>query len=349
MLVKYIKHALSIPYKACCFIEITDLTPNEVKNEIFITHNYDSPNLNVGRQHNPKNSKKPTTVYITSSSSLKKFKSSSKGNSLAFDLILAPPCSPKSLVRRGNGNLSYQNSNDSYGILVSEEEMHLSVTNSPKCKTRDDIENKLRLAEEKRKSIEHQLKEQWKEKETRIKEMAAQSKEATLLAKVKIDDKMKHTEEKRSSQIRAIQDKLKLHEQHVMDVCQASENFGKVVKEKLDKRIQSAQNNRTSVIQSLIERLKEHEQKVEEVKRQNDEMRQEMDHKMKLKMASAITNREEQLSNIRLRIKEHVDHVEEVRSKNSKSMELQSSFHEDTNGQLENHHSSHLDQNGYHH
>jgi len=184
----------------------------------------------------------------------------------------------------------------------------------------EDIVNKLKVAEERRKSLEAQKLGQWQEKERHIEMLRDKrnSLEVSLqeTTREQLEKKMEAFKENRDSYIRAIQDKQR---EHVIRVeTKRKLSLGSpVMKDKLEsiqKKIASAKESREQQIAALQERLREHDKHVAEVRKQMEGKNlDELKEKLESKLKTAEEKRETILKEIQERLSEHDRRVAEVR------------------------------------
>ncbi|XP_005098533.1 stathmin isoform X5 [Aplysia californica] len=173
-----------------------------------------------------------------------------KHGSISFDVILKPATSPP--TPKPNSPIS-----------VKKREL-----------SQEQIENKLKKAEERRSMIEAERLEQIaRERQKAIEVMnkaQCESELFSLKTKEKLRRSMEIRRENRETQIRALQDRLREHASHINEVCTASENRGPStdeLQEQLVQKMENALKNREEQLRSLQERLAEHESRIKEVQK----------------------------------------------------------------------------------
>jgi len=188
----------------------------------------------------------------------------------------------------------------------------------------EDIENKLKAAEERRQSIELQKLSFVTEKLSHLNEVNKKKEEYNhnFMQSVKesLDQKLEQRKENRETHLKSVQEKAREIIERV-DVKRSIEPVDNK-EEKLqaiNKKLMTAHEQRVSILNSLQERLKEHDKHILEMKKQMEEQMEEqtenLREKSNKKIEVAQAKREAMLKEIQEKIKEHERHVENVRQK----------------------------------
>jgi len=189
----------------------------------------------------------------------------------------------------------------------------------------EEIENKLKAAEERRLKMESEKVSALKEKEAHILEMRDKKNECDEIFKVStresLDKKMASFNENRENIIRSIQDKQREHVTLVEKIRKQSLGFDSNKEELLlqyNKKMESATEARESQIADLRKRLQEREEHAAEVRAlkeaqtsspQSRELREKLDAKLK----KAEENRNVIFKELQDKLQEHERRISEVR------------------------------------
>ncbi|XP_005098525.1 stathmin-3 isoform X2 [Aplysia californica] len=225
-----------------------------------------------------------------------------KHGSISFDVILKPATSPP--TPKPNSPIS-----------VKKREL-----------SQEQIENKLKKAEERRSMIEAERLEQIaRERQKAIEVMnkaQCESELFSLKTKEKLRRSMEIRRENRETQIRALQDRLREHSQRVNEVQKAGEEMVKEFEEKseikLSQKMSTYEENRQNQLKSMLAKLKEHASHINEVCTASENRgpsTDELQEQLVQKMENALKNREEQLRSLQERLAEHESRIKEVQKK----------------------------------
>ncbi|XP_055885816.1 stathmin-like isoform X3 [Biomphalaria glabrata] len=140
--------------------------------------------------------------------------------------------------------------------------------------SQEQLENKLKKAEERRSLIEQERMEQLAKERQKAIEVVTKAQSENEQFSKKTQEKLRRSmeirRENRETQIRALQERLREHANHINEVCQASENRGPStddLQEQLVQKMENALKNREEQLRNLQERLAEHENRIKEVQR----------------------------------------------------------------------------------
>lgn len=185
----------------------------------------------------------------------------------------------------------------------------------------EDIENKLKVAEERRKTLEAQKINNAKERLSHVIELRGKriEEEVTKIETTRqsLEKKMESFKENRETHIKAIQEKQKEHVIKVEAKRKLSLESCLPAKEKLDSiqmKIASAAESRDAKFAALQERLRDHDKHVADVRKQMEDTQESNELKIKLeaKLKHAQENRDLIVKEIQERQKEHGTKVAEV-------------------------------------
>ncbi|XP_054712438.1 golgin subfamily A member 6-like protein 1 [Uloborus diversus] len=211
-----------------------------------------------------------------------------------------------------------------YELVLSEpalESPKLTAHSPPKANLSiEDIENKLKAAEERRQSVELQKLSFVCEQLNHLNEVKGKREEFDSQFKTAVrenlEQKLEAMKENRETHIKTIKEKardvvLKVDEKRkIIDSPAKEEKL-----EAINKKLMVAQEQREAFLNSLQERLKEHDKHIMEVKKQMEEQTENLREKSIKKLEVAQVKRETLLKEIQEKMKEHERHIEEVRQK----------------------------------
>lgn len=186
----------------------------------------------------------------------------------------------------------------------------------------EDIENKLKAAEERRLILENQKVSQLIEKRSRLNEVNQKKQEYNAnfmqTAKVTLEQRTEAYKEKREAHLKSIQEKLKEHGLHVDEVRKLleSNNSSDEIMQAIQKKLDNAAEAREAQINALQERLKEHDKHVADVKKQFDEQVSGLRDRLNNKLKIAQEKRDSIMNEIQEKLQSHRKHVMEVRQLN---------------------------------
>ncbi|XP_035215486.1 myosin heavy chain, cardiac muscle isoform-like isoform X2 [Stegodyphus dumicola] len=185
----------------------------------------------------------------------------------------------------------------------------------------EDIEKKLRAAEERRQSIELQKINLVTEKLNHLETVKVKKEEVNhnfmQSAKENLEQKLECMKENRETHIKNIQEKAREIVQKVDEKRKAGDSPDREEKlEAINKKLVVAQEQREALLASLQERLKEHDKHILEVKKQMEEQTENLREKSIKKLEIAQAKREALMKEIQEKIKEHKAHILRVRQMN---------------------------------
>jgi len=163
-----------------------------------------------------------------------------------------------------------------YEVILAEPSVAAAVPKLPvapaKIVSAEEIEEKLKAAEERRLQLEAKKMAEWNAKQAKIEE-ASRKKEVlnhTFASQTKetLEAKMEQYEEKREAIITDMKEKLKIHAQEIEKTRQTLESKKDEERKALEEKLKQAEFIRDENIKKKLERLKEHERRAEMV-RQN--------------------------------------------------------------------------------
>ncbi|KAG8331981.1 Belongs to the stathmin [Homalodisca vitripennis] len=207
----------------------------------------------------------------------------SKGG-LKFDVILADPAATPPAPKR---------------------------TQSPtRTKSVENIEEKLKAAEERRLSLEASKIASIAAKLAKIEEASKKKDEQTSVfitqTKEALDQKMETHVEKRDAYISAFKTKLKDHWDSVEKTRQMLEKQTLELRKEVEEKLQTASAQRDEVLKNTVDRLKEHEEQVKKVRAINKEKFASLESQIQTKLEQAeqrrVTKEKEQLEKLKSQV-----------------------------------------------
>ncbi|XP_037958673.1 stathmin isoform X2 [Teleopsis dalmanni] len=164
----------------------------------------------------------------------------------------------------------------SYEVILAEPAPNVAVPKRPvtpgKNVSAEEIEQKLKAAEERRISLEQKKMADLTNKLAKIEEATRKKDEIANefinQTKEQLESKMEHHVEKREAIISDLKEKLKIHSQEIEKTREQLEQQKISEKVAIEEKLKSAQSLRDDYIKKMLERLKEHERRAELV-RQN--------------------------------------------------------------------------------
>uniref|UniRef100_A0A0B7AQT6 Stathmin n=1 Tax=Arion vulgaris TaxID=1028688 RepID=A0A0B7AQT6_9EUPU len=192
--------------------------------------------------------------------------------------------------------------------------------------SQEQIENKLKRAEERRSLIEQEKLEQLAKERQKVIEVVTKAQSASEQFSKKTKEKLRRSmeirQENRESQIRALQDRLREHSMKVQEVQRAGEDmvrsFEAKSEMKLSQKMEAYEENRQSQLKCMLAKLQEHAYHINEVCQASENrgaQTEELQEQLVLKMETALRNREDQLKALQERLAEHENRVKEVQRK----------------------------------
>ncbi|XP_023159358.1 stathmin isoform X3 [Ceratitis capitata] len=164
----------------------------------------------------------------------------------------------------------------SYEVILAEPAPNVVVPKRPvtpgKNVSAEEIEQKLKAAEERRISLEQKKMADLSYKLSKIEEATRKKDEITNefinQTKEKLETKIEQHVEKREAIISDMKEKLKIHSQEIEKTREQLEQQKSIEKVAIEEKLKTAQTLRDENIKKMLERLKEHERRAEVV-RQN--------------------------------------------------------------------------------
>lgn len=222
----------------------------------------------------------------------------SKGG-LKYELVLADPCT-ESPVRKPSSS-------------------------PPKSISAEDIQKKLKEAEERRQSLEAQKLNQLNEKLSRLAEvnqkregLEEEFQEATRLS---YEKKIEAFKENREAHIKSIQEKQREHVSRVEEVRRSLDAQTQEMLASIQKKIENASEAREAQIAALQERLRNHDKHIVDVRKQLEDLVDEKREKIQKKLETAQENRAAIYRELQVKLQEKEKHAEEVRQNKTQSSE----------------------------
>jgi len=222
-------------------------------------------------------------------------------------------------AERSRGGMAYE-------VILSQPAMETPPRPRPSSPPKqpiaiEDIETKLKAAEERRQSVGVQRKSQLEAKWSHIEEVNQKRQEFNnnfmQQAREQLEKRLELTNENREQILTQLRSKLKEHDDKVNDVRKSIEQQKEEMKENFEKKMSTVLENRDDMINKLVQKLKEHEDRVAEVRKQQEEKIAQLGEKIEKKLGLAQENRDQQLAKKLETLKEHEKHVEMVRQKSS--------------------------------
>ncbi|XP_037958672.1 stathmin isoform X1 [Teleopsis dalmanni] len=196
----------------------------------------------------------------------------------------------------------------SYEVILAEPAPNVAVPKRPvtpgKNVSAEEIEQKLKAAEERRISLEQKKMADLTNKLAKIEEATRKKDEIANefinQTKEQLESKMEHHVEKREAIISDLKEKLKIHSQEIEKTREQLEQQKISEKVAIEEKLKSAQSLRDDYIKKMLERLKEHNtNKIAEIKNQIDQLEsQKIEEKTRIienKLYTAEQNREKEL------------------------------------------------------
>lgn len=214
-----------------------------------------------------------------------------------------------------------------YEVILAEPAVNVTLPKLPvtpgKAVSAEEIEEKLKAAEERRLSLEAKKMADWSAKMAKIEEASRKKDEMDQLfkthAKELLDTKMEQYEEKREQQITEIKEKLKMHAAEIEKTRHSLEHTkSEELKTQLEDKLRIAATLRDDKIKKILDRLKEHNtDKLNEVRATVDLLEsQKSEEKTRIienKLSTAEQNREKEIQKKLDLIRKHERRAEIVR------------------------------------
>ncbi|XP_055709214.1 uncharacterized protein LOC129805362 isoform X1 [Phlebotomus papatasi] len=214
----------------------------------------------------------------------------------------------------------------SYEVILAEPSITSSVqitkrptTPGKKELSAEEIEEKLKAAEERRLSLEAKKIAEWNAKMAKIEEATRKKDELNnefmVQAKEALEAKMEHYEEKREAIINDKKEKLKVHSQEIEKTRTSLEMQKSVELNAIEEKLRTAATLRDENMKKMLERLKEHNTtKVAEVKNKIEKSNSQAEIQIiENKLYAAEINREKEIQKKLEIIRNHERRAEIVR------------------------------------
>lgn len=213
-----------------------------------------------------------------------------------------------------------------YEVILAEPTINVTLPKLPptpgKPMSAEEIEEKLKAAEERRLSLEAKKMADWSAKMAKIEEATRKKdeldKEFKTHSKVVLEQKMEQYEEKREAQISEIKEKLKMHAAEIEKTRHSLEHTkSEELQKQLEEKLRTAATLRDDKIKKILDRLKEHNtDKLNEVRATVEKESQKSEEKTRIienKLSTAEQNREKELQKKLETLRKHERRAEIVR------------------------------------
>nr|CAI5818883.1 unnamed protein product [Callosobruchus analis] len=180
-----------------------------------------------------------------------------------------------------------------------------------------DIEEKLKAAEERRQLLESTKMAALSAKMSKIEEANRKRDEYNnqfiTATKETLDQKMGQHVEKREAIITDLKTKMKDHIENVEKTRLSLEQQTDEVRTAIEEKLKTASQQRDDNIKKMLERLKEHEEQVQKVREQNTVRLQQLDAAIQEKLGQARTRKEQIEQEQREKLRNHLNKSLEVK------------------------------------
>lgn len=199
---------------------------------------------------------------------------------------------------------------------TTESPLKMSTT-PPKSFSAEDIEKKLKEAEERRQTLEAVKLNMLNEKMSRLAEVN-QKKEVfnhdfQEAARQSYEKKIEAFNKNRDAYIKSIQEKQREHVSHVEEVRRSLDTQTQEMLASIQKKIENANEAREAMITALQERLRNHDKHIADVRKQLGDFVEERREKLQKKLETAQENRTVIYKELQVKLQEKEKHAEEVR------------------------------------
>lgn len=214
----------------------------------------------------------------------------------------------------------------SYEVILAEPAPNVTLPKRPttpgKNVSAEEIEQKLKAAEERRLSLEAKKMAELSAKMAKIEEASRKKDELNnefiTQTKEALETKMEQYEEKREAIISDLKEKLKTHSQEIEKTRTSLEQQKYIERIAIEEKLKTAQSLRDDNIKKMLERLKEHNTvKLAEVKNHVDTLENlKLEEKTRIienKLYTAEQNREKEIQKKLENIRKHERRAELVR------------------------------------
>ncbi|XP_017079519.1 LOW QUALITY PROTEIN: stress response protein NST1 [Drosophila eugracilis] len=223
----------------------------------------------------------------------------------------------------------------SYEVILAEPAPNVAVPKRPvtpgKNVSVEEIEQKLKAAEERRISLEAKKMADISNKLAKVEEATRKKDEITnefiTQTKEQLESKMELHVEKREAIISDMKEKLKIHAQEIEKTRETLEQQKANEQKAIEEKLKIAQSLRDENIKKMLDRLKEHNTvKIAEIKSQNDQLEcQKLEEKARIyenKLFAAEQNREKELQKKIEKVQKLERRAEIVRQNKAHSQDL---------------------------
>ncbi|XP_039486843.1 stress response protein NST1 isoform X1 [Drosophila santomea] len=223
----------------------------------------------------------------------------------------------------------------SYEVILAEPAPNVAVPKRPvtpgKNVSVEEIEQKLKAAEERRISLEAKKMADISNKLAKVEEATRKKDEITnefiTQTKEQLESKMELHVEKREAIISDMKEKLKIHAQEIEKTRETLEQQKANEQKAIEEKLKIAQSLRDENIKKMLDRLKEHNTiKIAEIKSQNDQLEcQKLEEKARIyenKLFAAEQNREKELQKKIEKVQKLERRAELVRQNKAQAQDL---------------------------
>ncbi|XP_076270523.1 stathmin isoform X14 [Rhynchophorus ferrugineus] len=208
-----------------------------------------------------------------------------------------------------------------YEVILGEPEVKAAPPKKPlspkSSMSVQDIEDKLKAAEERRQQLESSKIAALSAKMQKIEEASRKKDEQTnqfiTATRDALEQKMGIVTEKREAYITDLKTKLKDHIENVEKTRLSLEQQTDEVRSAIEEKLKTASLQRDENIKKMLERLKEHNEHLNEVKQSLENRKAEQVNKIETKLSAAEQKREQEMQKKIENIKKHEKHAELVR------------------------------------
>ncbi|XP_018015975.1 eukaryotic translation initiation factor 5B isoform X2 [Hyalella azteca] len=194
--------------------------------------------------------------------------------------------------------------------------------------TQQDIENKLELAEQRRKALEAQRVASIGERLCRLEEAARKRQEANdefiCSTATALDLKLDASSVNREAHLDGLKAKVADHLNSVETVRKSVEEQTEKLREEILSKMSSAQENRDDHLRTIMAKLQAHEASVQRVRESHDRAVRDLEERIRIKQEVATDNREAEIEKKLEALRNHLAKVEDFKENLNKKHEEQS-------------------------
>jgi len=165
--------------------------------------------------------------------------------------------------------------------------------------SQDEIDQKLKEAEARRRSLEAQKLESIARDRARAEEalnkIQLEEKKFSEKTAEKVNRKLQTVAQKREEYLNNLLEKLRIQEKRVLGVKQMSENYSLSLKEKINENMEKKTERKEKILNEIQERMRDHKKHVEEVRQASKDKTQKLEENILEKMEKVLENKEKQL------------------------------------------------------